>query len=105
MKFIFVYITTKDKGQAELIGKALVEERIVACVNIIDGMKSIYWWQDKICFDDEAILIAKTRDSHFDKLVSRVKELHSYSIPCIVSLPIENGNPAYLEWLENETET
>lgn len=104
MKFVFVYITTKDKCQAELIGRTLVEERIAACVNIIDGMQSIYWWQDKICVDNEAILIAKTRDSLFDKLVSKVKELHSYSVPCIVSLPIENGNPAYLEWLQNETD-
>ena len=103
MKPIFVYMTTKDKGQAELIGQKLVEERIVACVNIIDGMQSIYWWQDKVCTETETVLIAKTRDSLFDKLVSRVKELHSYSIPCIVSLPIENGNPDYLKWIKNET--
>jgi periplasmic divalent cation tolerance protein len=104
MKFIFVYMTTKDKGEAELIGRALVEEHIAACVNIVDGMQSIYWWQGKICVDNETILIAKTQDSLFGKLETRVKELHSYSVPCIVSLPIENGNPAYLEWLGKETD-
>jgi periplasmic divalent cation tolerance protein len=100
---ILVYITTRDKSQAEQIGRILVEERIVACVNIIDGMQSIYRWEGEICTDTETILVAKTRAPLFDKLVLRVKELHSYTVPCIVSLPIENGNPDYLKWIENET--
>jgi periplasmic divalent cation tolerance protein len=103
MNLIAAYITTKDRDQAYRIGRTLVEERIVACVNVIDGMQSIYWWQGKICEGSEAVLIAKTRESHFDRLVERVKELHTYSVPCIVSFPIENGNPDYLKWLEDET--
>jgi periplasmic divalent cation tolerance protein len=103
MKMIAAYITAKDREQAQQIGRILVEERIVACVNIFDNMQSIYWWQGAICEDSEAVLIAKTRQSLFDRLTQRVKELHSYSTPCIVSFPIENGNPDYLKWLENET--
>ena len=103
MKLIFVYMTTKDKGQAREIGRKLVEERLAACANIIDGMNTIYWWQGAVCEDTEAILIVKTRESLFEKLIKRVKELHTYSVPCIISLPIENGNPSYLQWLEDET--
>lgn len=105
MKMLLVYITTKNKAEAIEIGKKLVQERIVACVNIIDGMQSIYWWEGKICEDNEAILIGKTSDSLFDTLLSRVKELHSYTVPCVVAIPIEKGNPDYINWLENEIQS
>ena len=102
---LLVYITTKNKAQAAEIGKKLVQERIVACVNIVDGMQSIYWWEGKICEDNEAILIAKTSDSLFNNLLARVKELHSYTVPCIVAIPIKKGNPDYINWLQNEIQS
>jgi periplasmic divalent cation tolerance protein len=104
MKLILAYITTKDEHQAQEIGSKLVEEHLAACVNIISGMHSIYWWQGSLCNDNETILIAKTRETLFEAIVERVKELHTYSVPCIISIPIKEGNPAYLHWLENETE-
>lgn len=105
MKMLLVYITTKNKAQATEIGQKLVQERIVACVNIIDGMQSIYWWEGKICEDYETILIAKTSDTLFNTLLTRVKELHSYTVPCIVAIPIEKGNPDYINWLKDEIQS
>ena len=96
MEAILTYITTKDKQQARLIGKTLVEERLAACVNIIDGMQSIYWWEGAISEDNEAILIAKTRNSLLEKLTDRVKSLHTYTCPCIIAIPISGGNRDYL---------
>ena len=104
MELNLIYITTKDKDEAKKIGSELVKERLAACVNIIDGMNSIYRWKGKIQNDSEAILIAKTRKSLVDKLIAKVKSLHSYACPCIVSLPILNGNKEYLTWLQNETQ-
>ncbi|MBN2097217.1 MAG: divalent-cation tolerance protein CutA [Candidatus Omnitrophica bacterium] len=103
MKLNLVYITAKDKDEARKIGRELVKERLAACVNIIDGMNSLYWWEGKIQDDNEAILIAKTKESLVSALITKVKSLHSYSCPCIVSLPILDGNKDYLEWLEKET--
>jgi len=101
MNFILVYITAKDKEQALSIGRTLVEERLCACVNVIDSMTSIYQWEGQINTDNEAILIAKTASEKFDALQERVKELHSYSCPCIVSIPVSNGSAQYLEWMKS----
>ena len=100
---IFVYITTKDKEQARYIGKKLLEERLVACVNIIDNMESIYWWSGELTEDTETVLIAKTREPLLDKLTQKVKSLHSYACPCIVALPVLGGNTSYLQWIKDET--
>ncbi len=98
-----VYITTRNRDEAIQIGKILVSERFAACVNIIDKMHSIYWWKDNIQEDDEAVLIAKTGKKKMEALTERVKELHSYSCPCVVALPIKAGNQDYLNWINQET--
>jgi periplasmic divalent cation tolerance protein len=98
-----VYITAGSMDEARRIGRALVEERLVACVNLIDGMKSIYWWQGAVEEAAEVVVIAKTRRDLVDRAVATVKSLHSYSVPCVVALPIEAGNPAYLDWIAAET--
>ena len=103
MKFNLVYITAKNKAEARKIGRELVKERLVACVNIIEGMNSLYWWEGKIQDDQETILIAKTKESLVKELIEKVKSLHSYNCPCIVSLPVLDGNPDYLNWLNNQT--
>lgn len=103
MKLNLVYITAKDKEEARKIGKELVKVRLAACVNIIDKMNSMYWWEGKIQDDNEAILIAKTKESLVPKLIKKVKSLHSYSCPCVISLPILEGNKEYLKWLQRET--
>lgn len=103
MKLNLVYITAKNKEEAGKIGKELVKARLAACVNIIDKMNSLYWWEGKIQDDNEAVLIAKTKESLVKELVKKVKSIHSYSCPCIISLPILDGNKDYLDWLEKET--
>jgi periplasmic divalent cation tolerance protein len=96
-----VYITTKDKKEAKSIGKTLVEEKLAACVNITDGMESIYRWNGEIVEDKEAILIAKTPYHNVKELTERVKELHSYECPCVISLQLteQEGNEEYQQWL------
>ena len=103
MRFNSVYITTESRDEALAIGKALVEERLAACANVLGGMRSIYWWEGKVQEEGEAVLIVKTRAELVDRLIERVKALHSYDCPCVVALPIEAGNPAYLDWLADET--
>jgi periplasmic divalent cation tolerance protein len=99
MSLYFVYITTKDTREAEKIGRSLVELRLARCVNIVPGMRSIYLWQDKICDENECILIAKTSEEHLESVRSEVKRLHSYDVPCIVWLKLDGGDDAYLQWL------
>ncbi|MBD2140214.1 divalent-cation tolerance protein CutA [Anabaena sp. FACHB-1250] len=103
MEFIFVYITCKDRVEALNIGKAVVEARLAACANIIDGMDSIYWWNDELQVEKEAILIMKSRGDLLEELTEKVKSKHSYEVPCVVALPIEQGNQDYLNWLIAET--
>ena len=103
MELNIVYITAKDKKEARKIGRELILARLAACVNIIDNINSMYWWERKIQDDKEAILIAKTRKSLLPKLIKKAKSLHSYSCPCIISWPLSGGNREYLDWLSKET--
>ena len=100
----FLYMTAANVDQARAIGEALVAERLVACVNILAPVSSIYWWQGQIQRDSEAVLIAKTRAELVETVIARVKALHSYTVPCVVSLAIEQGNPDFLGWIEAETQ-
>lgn len=102
MQPYMIYITCKDKTEARNVGKAVVGERLAACANILDGMESIYWWKDKLENDKETVLILKSRAEKLEALIEKVKETHSYEVPCIVALPIEKGNPDYLAWLAAE---
>lgn len=103
MQPITVYITCKDRAEARKIGHAIVERRQAACANVIDGMESIYWWEGKLETSTEAVLIFKTLEGCLEALTHSVKELHSYTVPCIVALPIVGGNPDYLSWIARET--
>jgi len=102
MQYYSIYITTKDEDEARKIGKTLVEEKLAACVNI-HPMKSIYRWQGNIEEEGEVAMFVKTKARLADEVIARVKELHSYEVPCIVSLPIAKGNPDYLKWIGEST--
>ena len=102
MQYQLVYITTKDEEEAREIGKVLVGERLAACANI-HPIKSIYRWDRKIEEADEVALLVKTRTHLIDMVISRVREVHSYEVPCIVSLPVEKGNPDFLKWIDRST--
>jgi periplasmic divalent cation tolerance protein len=97
--FILLYITCKNKEEALKIGKTLVQEKLVACANIIDSMHSIYSWNNDIVEDSESILILKSIGLNFKFIELRIKEIHSYTNPCIVCYQMEEGSKEYLEWI------
>ncbi|MBP9884744.1 MAG: divalent-cation tolerance protein CutA [Leptospiraceae bacterium] len=101
MNLIFVYITCKNKEEAILIGKSLVTSKLAGCVNILEQMTSIYEWKGQLEVSEEVILIAKTNESLFNEIIFHVKKIHSYTTPCILSIPIQNGNEEYIKWLES----
>lgn len=103
MSALTAYITVPDREEALRIGKALVEDRLAACVNVIGGVQSIYWWEGKVEEASECALLAKTDSSCADALLSRVKELHSYAVPCVAFWPLSGGNPDFLAWIARET--
>lgn len=100
----FIYMTAGSTEEARRIGGALVEERLAACVNVIEGMTSIYRWQGEIRYDTEAVLIAKTVRARVAALTDRVKALHSYTCPCVVALNLEGGNDDFLAWIGEQTD-
>jgi periplasmic divalent cation tolerance protein len=99
-----VVLVTCPPDRAESLARSVVEERLVACVNILGGVRSIYTWQGKICDDGEALLVLKTRLPLFEQLRARVATLHPYDIPEIIALPILAGHPPYLQWLSDTTQ-
>ncbi len=100
-----LYITTKDKAEARKIGRTLVQKKLAACANILDGMESIYEWDGEIQEDHECVLIIKTHYSRVQKVTRLVKEMHSYECPCVISFTLteDEGNPDYLDWLEQSS--
>lgn len=99
----FVYVACASEEEARAIARALVEERLAACGNILAGMKSIYRWQGAMEEAEECLLILKTHSDCLDRLIARAKALHSYEIPGIVVLDIVQGLPDYLGWIAAET--
>ncbi len=97
-----IYMTAGSKEEARNVGKALVESKLAACVNIIDGMNSLYMWEGKLQDDREVVLIAKTAENRVQDLIAKVKSVHSYDCPCILSIPVEGGNPDFVDWISNE---
>jgi periplasmic divalent cation tolerance protein len=102
MQYHLVYITTRDEDEARKIGKALVEEKLAACVNI-HPIKSIYRWEGEVQAEDEAAMLVKTRAELVDRVIERVKALHSYEVPGIVSLSIDKGNSDFMKWIGEST--
>ncbi len=103
MSQCFVYVTASSAEEAGKIGRALVEARLAACANVLGAIQSYYWWEGAVQEDSEAALVLKTRADLVEALTAKVKELHSYDCPCVVALPIEGGNPAFLAWIDAET--
>ena len=101
-KQIVVLITTGSREEAGHIANALVAEMMVACVNVIPGVTSVYRWQGEVQRALEWLLIVKTRSEMLDQIIRRVKELHSYEVPEIIALPLAGGSDTYLRWIDGE---
>ncbi len=102
-EFIIVYVTAGSPAEGDRLARALVDERLAACVNRIATMQSVYRWEGKLEQSEEQLLIIKTQKRLFAALEKRVRELHSYSVPEIVALPIIEGSQDYLRWLGDQT--
>ncbi len=101
---ILVLVTCGSEEEALKIAKALVEEHLGACVNLVSPVRSIYRWEGEVRDEKEWLLIIKTQKQRLEELERKVKALHSYSVPEIISLPITEGSSAYLNWIKENTE-
>jgi periplasmic divalent cation tolerance protein len=101
---VFVYTTYPSLVEAENAGRSIVERRLAACVNILPGMVSHYWWEGKLERGEEVVMIIKTRASLAERVRAAVKELHSYTTPAILVIPLESVDHAYFSWIVAETE-
>ena len=102
MKTYFIYMTAGSRDEASKIGQKLVTSKLAACVNILDNMHSIYLWEGKIQEDTEVVLIAKTTEDRVSDLIEKVRSMHSYECPCIVSLQVSGGHRPFLDWIAEE---
>ncbi len=99
---ILIYVTCQDEEQAEKIGRYLLERRLAACINILSGVASIYWWKGKLEESREAILLVKTKDENFTVIEKEIKKLHTDTTPGIFSIKVNKVHKPYLKWLEEE---
>lgn len=102
---LLVYVTVPDEETAVRIGRAVVEEHLAACVNVVPAIRSLYWWEGSLQEDAESLMLIKTTQQAFEALRQRIVQLHPYSVPCITALSIQDGHPPYLEWVRSETQT
>jgi periplasmic divalent cation tolerance protein len=97
--FIVIFITCANKEEAEKIAAGLISAKLAACVNIIPGVESLFWWEYKVDRADELLLVVKSKKTKFAGIIKKVKSLHSYSTPEIIALPVIAGNKDYLKWI------
>lgn len=103
MTYCIIKCTTANKDEAIKIAKYLVEKNLIACCNIIPSVTSVYKWGNKLCCDDEALMIIKTKTALFEEVETKIKEIHSYEVPEIICTPIIQGNKEYLNWINEQT--
>ena len=97
---IVIFITTSNKKEAKRIASGILKNKLAACVNIVGGIESLFWWQGKIDSAKEALLIVKSKKQNLDKIIRLVKSLHSYDVPEIIALPVTGGYKPYLRWVD-----
>ena len=100
-----LFATVGSEEEASKIARALVDEKLVACVNIVPRIRSIYSWKGEVCDDEEYLLVMKSRSSRFPAVEQRIRELHSYEVPEVIAFPIAQGLPEYLDWVVENTRT
>ena len=104
MAYSLILSTASSKDEAQHIARALVERRLVACVNIVGPIDSIYRWKGEVESAQEFLLMMKTDSDRFERVRDAVKSLHSYEVPEVIQVPVENGLPAYLQWISTSIE-
>jgi periplasmic divalent cation tolerance protein len=105
MPMAMVYFTAANREDALEIGRLLVEERLAACVNLLGEITSLYHWEGALQEETEVAAIAKTSTDRVRELIDRFKQIHKYDCPCVVSWTIGEGNPAFLDWIQRQTES
>lgn len=103
MECMLAYVTVPDMETARRIGRAVVERRLAACVNILPGMESMYWWNAEVQSGSEVVLLAKTTRASFAALTECAAGLHPYEVPCVVGVPLVDGHEPFLRWICEET--
>jgi len=103
-KFVLCFVTAPDGQCAEALARKLLEERLVACVNIVPGLRSFYWWEGEVEVSDEVLMLLKARRADIGAVAERVRGLHPYEVPEVIAADISGGLQAYLDWLAAETE-
>lgn len=98
--FIVIFVTASNKKEARKIAQALIKNKLAACVNIVDKIKSLFWWQGKVDAADEVLLVIKSKRKNFRQITKLIKSIHSYQVPEIIALPIVEGHRPYLEWID-----
>jgi periplasmic divalent cation tolerance protein len=100
MPYLIVFVTASNREEAVKIVRVLLEERLIACGNLVDGVSSFFWWKGEIEEETEVLVVMKSDDKRFKKLSERIVELHSYDVPEILAVPIVDCPPSYLDWLK-----
>jgi periplasmic divalent cation tolerance protein len=101
--YLIIFCTTATEQEAAVLGRTLVEEGLAACANIVPQIRSIYRWKEEIWDERETLLIIKSREDLFEKIRSRIRELHSYEVPEITAVQVDKGDAAYVQWIEAVT--
>jgi periplasmic divalent cation tolerance protein len=101
--YVALFITVPNEETATTLAHKLVEEHLAACVNRVPGVRSTYFWKGEVCVDEELLLVVKTRADLFEPLRARVAELHPYTVPEIIAVPIVEGHREYLDWIDQVT--
>jgi len=100
--YSLVYVTTSKESESKKIARELLKEKLAACINIIPKIESLYLWKGEIEEDSESIMVIKTKSELVEQVIGRIEELHSYEIPCILEITVDNGSKNYLNYIESE---
>jgi len=101
---VVIFVTAPDVRVANRIAQTLVQERLAACVNILPGVRSHYWWEGEVQESSELLMLLKARKTDVQAVANRVRELHPYEVPEVVAADIVGGLPSYIDWIQAETE-
>jgi len=99
--YVVIFVTAANKEEAQKIAASLIERKLAACVNIIDKIESVFWWEGKVESAREMMLVIKSKKTNLDKIIKQVKAMHSYSVPEIIAIPIAGGYKPYLKWIND----